>query len=63
MSFTIEWQAEAIELKQMAGKRIDNGNQMLGLDYVPRDGNGSPIDPMTAGMMSLFRAVSTEYIH
>ena len=28
------------------------------MDLVPRDENGSPIDPKTAGVMHLYRAVS-----
>jgi hypothetical protein len=48
---------ELKELKQLVGSKIDQGNRMLGMDLVPRDENGSPIDPKTAGVMHLYRAV------
>ena len=51
-------QDELKELKQLVGSKIDHGNRMLGMDLVPRDENGSPIDPKTAGVMHLYRAVS-----
>lgn len=51
-------QDELKELKQLVGSRIDQGNRMLNMDLVPRDENGSPIDPKTAGVMHLYRAVS-----
>lgn len=51
-------QDELKELKQLVGSRIDQGNRMLSMDLVPRDENGSPIDPKTAGVMHLYRAVS-----
>ena len=40
------------------GSKIDQGNKMLNMDLVPRDENGSPIDPKTAGVLHLYRAVS-----
>ena len=40
------------------GSKIDQGNKMLSMDLVPRDENGSPIDPKTAGVLHLYRAVS-----
>ena len=46
------------EMKQLVGSKSDHGNRMLGMDLVPRDENGSPIDPKTAGVMHLYRAVS-----
>ena len=51
-------QDELKELKQLVGSKIDHGNKMLSMDLVPRDENGSPIDPKTAGVMHLYRAVS-----
>ena len=46
------------ELKQSVGIKIDYGNRMLGMDLVPRDDSGAPIDPKTAGVMHLYRTVS-----
>ena len=58
-------QDELKELKQLVGSKIDHGNKMLSMDLVPRDENGSPIDPKTAGVMHLYRAVSAaaEYLY
>lgn len=39
------------------GSKIDFGNRMLFIDYVPRDENGTPIDPKTAGVMHLYKVV------
>ena len=39
------------------GTKIDFGNRMLSIDYVPRDENGTPIDPKTAGVMHLYKVV------
>ena len=43
------------------GTKIDFGNRMLFMDYVPRDESGTPIDPKTAGVMHLYKVVC--YIH
>ena len=58
MCLSLLSQDELKELKQLAGSKIDQGNRMLSMDLVPRDENGSPIDPKTAGVMHLYRAVS-----
>ena len=46
------------ELKLSVGAKIDSGNRMLGMDYVPRDESGTPIDSKTAGVMHLYKVVS-----
>ena len=40
------------------GTKIDHGNRMLGMDLVPRDENGAPLDPKKAGVMHLYKTVS-----
>ena len=44
------------------GSKIDHGNRMLGMDLVPRDESGSPIDPKTAGVLHLYRAVRSHCV-
>ena len=39
------------------GAKIDYGNRMLFMDYVPRDESGTPVDPKTAGVMHLYKVV------
>lgn len=51
-------QDELKELKLSVGAKIDSGNRMLGMDYVPRDESGTPIDSKTAGVMHLYKVVS-----
>ena len=41
------------------GSKIDYGNRMLSLDLVPRDDIGVPINPKTAGVMQLYKVVSS----
>ena len=33
------------------------------MDLVPRDENGSPIDPKIAGLMHIYRAVSSQHTY
>lgn len=50
-------QDELKELKQLLGSKIDYGNRLLSLDLVPRDENGVPVNPKTAGVMQLYKLV------
>ena len=51
-------QDELKELKHDVGSKIDYGNRLLSLDLVPRDENGVPVSPKTAGVMQLYKLVS-----
>lgn len=53
----ISLQDELKELKQKLGAKIDYGNRLLSLDLVPRDENGVPVTPKSAGVMQLYKLV------
>lgn len=53
----VNYQDELKELKQLVGSKIDYGNRLLSLDLVPRDDNGVPVNPKTAGVMHLYKMV------
>ena len=45
----------------MLGSKIDHGNRVLTLDLVPRDENGVPVTPKTAGVMHLYKMVGAAW--